>query len=111
MKTPIQSAGEAVPKITRRFMMGGMAVIAAPVALASAADRPQILPEPLKERRVRLIAELNAVLAEETGLVWNIYDSPKNGVLTFMDVRRGFEPGNLSRAGYEVSWRLHKEIL
>lgn len=107
------TAAAGNPVLSRRMTLGLLAAVALPAAEVSA--RGITRAEPLQERRTRLIAELNEVLAEETGMSWKIYDSPKNGVLTFMDVGERFEdnrkPKNLSEAGYEVSWRLFKEVL
>lgn len=97
---------------SRRKTLGFMAAAVLPSGAMSAPVA--IRAETLQERRIRLIAELNEVLAEETGMPWKIYDSPKHGVLTFMDVGERFEghnePKNLSHAGFEVSWRVHKEV-
>ncbi len=96
--------------VSRRNVIGLMATAVLPVSTVSAS----VMAETLQDRRIRLIAELNEVLAEETGMPWKIYDSPKNGVLTFMDVGERFEDlkePNMSQAGYQVSWRLFKEVL
>jgi hypothetical protein len=107
------TAAAGNPVLSRRMTLGLLAAVALPAAEASA--RVIARAELLQDRRTRLIAELNEVLAAETGMAWKIYDSPKNGVLTFMDVGERFgahnEPKNLSQAGYEVSWRLFKEVL
>lgn len=92
-------------KITRRSILGGLAVIAAP-SVASAAT-PE--PETLEDRRARLMKELHEVLVEQTGKPWKLVDSPhEHGVVMLIEDKSGVDL-TTSEAGYEVSWRLHKE--
>lgn len=67
--------------LSRRTLLGGMAAVAAPTAVAVRAPEP----ETLEQKRDRLFAELGETLEALTGTKWNKNNDKKYQVVVLAD--------------------------
>ncbi|CAN7510427.1 hypothetical protein [Pararhizobium sp. LjRoot238] len=112
--TIVPAAGESMPKISRRSILGGMVALVTPAAVAAAsmpyAAKTDELPEPtLEERRDLLVAELGAVLQALTCTAWDVRNNRELGVVVMVDTHGKIEPEqSLSLVATRVSYRAFK---
>lgn len=88
----VPAAGEAMPQITRRFILGGLAVMAAPVAVASPVASPRdehIDPVQLAEQMAQRLAE--AMKLVSPGGDWDVVVNHKTRCAIIVDKVRGRE--------------------